>query len=132
MSEPTVPAAHRRSAAQRARARMAAASAAVLLTTGITALALAPSANAATGCQVTYSTTTWSGGFTANISITNLGSPVTSWTLGFTLPAGESVGQGWSATYTQSGQNVTAANLSYNGAPVQVEPLRVNALGSPG
>ena len=108
--------ARRGGAAAHARRRVAAATAAVLVTTGVTALTLAQSASAASGCQVSYTTNSWSGGFTASISITNLGSPLTTWTLGFTLPGNEAVSQGWSATYSQSGQNVTAANVSYNGA----------------
>ncbi|MBS2965447.1 cellulose binding domain-containing protein [Actinocrinis puniceicyclus] len=88
----------------------------VLATTGVAALTLAQSASAASGCQVSYTSSPWPGGFSANISITNLGSPLSSWTLGFTLPGTEAVGQGWSATYSQSGQNVTATNVSYNGS----------------
>ncbi|GAA4258271.1 cellulase family glycosylhydrolase [Dactylosporangium darangshiense] len=82
-------------------------------------LILAPmvSASASAGCRVTYTTNQWPGGFTANIGITNLGDPVTSWTLGWTFgDAGQKVGQGWSATYTQSGASVTARSMDYNGA----------------
>ena len=78
-----------------------AAAAGIVVTAGVAAVGLATSASAASGCQVAYTTNTWSGGFTANIAITNLGSPVTDWTLGFTLPGGETVGQGWSATFSQ-------------------------------
>ncbi|WP_213454641.1 cellulase family glycosylhydrolase [Rhizomonospora bruguierae] len=88
------------------------------------ALALAataglPSMNAmaATGCAVTYTTNSWQGGFTANISIRNLGDAVSNWTLGFRFPdAGQKVTQGWSATWQQSGTSVTAQNMSYNGS----------------
>jgi Cellulose binding domain/Glycosyl hydrolase family 12 len=99
-----------------ARKRLAAASAALLITAGVTTLVLAQPAAAASGCQVSYTANSWSGGFTASISVTNLGSPVTNWTLAFTLPGNEAVSQGWSASYSQSGQNVTAANASYNGS----------------
>jgi Cellulose binding domain/Glycosyl hydrolase family 12 len=105
--------------AARARKRLAtgaAAAAAVLIATGTAALTLAQPAAAASGCLVSYTASSWPGGFTASISITNLGSPITSWTLAFTLPGDEAVSQGWSATYSQSGQNVTAANVSYNGS----------------
>ena len=120
MSSPTENAERRRWRRARARARLraaAGATAAVLAVAGVTTLTLAPSAHAASGCQVAYTlSSSWPGGFTAGISITNLGSPLTSWTLGFTLPGNEVVGQGWSATYGQSGQKVTAANVSYNGS----------------
>jgi hypothetical protein len=106
-----------RAAPGRTRARLAAAAAAVLTTSGVAALTLVQPAQAASGCQVSYTLSgSWPGGFTANISVTNLGSPLTAWTLGFTLPGNEAVSQGWSATYSQSGQNVTATNASYNGS----------------
>ncbi|MCW3844154.1 cellulase family glycosylhydrolase [Micromonospora yasonensis] len=74
-------------------------------------------AMAATGCAVTYTTSSWQGGFTATVTIQNLGDPVTNWTLGFTFPnSGQRVTQGWSATWQQSGSAVTARSLDYNGA----------------
>ena len=77
----------------------------------------AGSATAAAGCSVTYTTSTWTGGFSSNITIKNLGDAVSGWTLAFTLPsAGQKVGQGWSATFKQTGTAVTAENLSYNGS----------------
>lgn len=72
---------------------------------------------AAGACTVGYVTSDWSTGFTATITITNTGtSTLTGWTLGFSFPStGQQVGQGWSATYRQTGTAVTATNLSYNG-----------------
>lgn len=75
------------------------------------------SASAAAGCSVTYTTNSWPGGFTANITIKNLGDQINGWTLGFSFPdAGQRVGYGWSATYNQNGNAVTARNLDYNGS----------------
>ncbi|HXR70878.1 cellulose binding domain-containing protein [Actinocrinis sp.] len=105
-----------RGTAPHARKRIAAATAAVLVTTGVAAVTLAQSASAASGCQVSYTANSWPGGFTASISITNLGSALTNWTLAFALPGNEAVSQGWSAGFSQSGQNVTATNVSYNGS----------------
>ncbi|MGC4807169.1 glycoside hydrolase family 6 protein [Micromonospora sp. DT233] len=83
----------------------------VLVTIPVTA------AQAATQCSVNYTTNDWAGGFTASVTIRNLGDALTSWNLGFTFPnSSQRVQQGWSAKWTQSGQNVTAANESYNGA----------------
>lgn len=115
MSDLTEDPARRRGVATRARKRLALTAATILAASGVAGLAFAQPAAAATGCQVSYTSSSWPGGFTANISITNLGSPVTSWTLGFTLPGNEAVSQGWSASFSQSGQDVTAANVSYNG-----------------
>jgi O-glycosyl hydrolase len=68
-------------------------------------------------CKVSYAVSSqWSGGFSANVTIANTGSAaINGWTLKFTFPAsGQSVTQGWSATWSQSGQDVTATNLSWN------------------
>ncbi|MBS2963703.1 cellulose binding domain-containing protein [Actinocrinis puniceicyclus] len=116
MSGPTGRPVRRFGAAPPARRRMAAAIASVLVTSGLATLTLTTAASAASGCQVSYTANSWSGGFTANISVTNLASPLTGWTLGFTLPGTEAVGQGWSASYSQAGQNVTATNVPYNGS----------------
>ncbi|MGN9809845.1 glycoside hydrolase family 9 protein [Micromonospora sp. BQ11] len=73
---------------------------------------------AAGACRVTYATSDWSTGFTATITITNTGTAtVDGWTLAFAFPlSSQRVGQGWSATYAQTGTAVTATNLSYNGS----------------
>lgn len=70
-------------------------------------------------CQVTYTITTqWPGGFGGSVVIQNTsGSAWSSWNLAFTFPAsGQVVTQGWNGTWTQSGQNVTVANMSWNGS----------------
>jgi endoglucanase len=69
-----------------------------------------------TGCRVAYSTTDWSTGFTATVTITNGPVALSGWSLTFPYAAGQRVAQAWSAVVTQSGPQVTATNLSYNGA----------------
>ncbi len=83
-----------------------------------TALAVAMPANAAAaGCSVNYAVSSqWPGGFGANVTITNLGDPLTSWTLTWSFGAGQTVTQSWNTTLTQSGTAITARNVSYNGA----------------
>jgi hypothetical protein len=77
----------------------------------------ATAAHAATGCQVTYAISSqWQGGFGANVTITNLGDPLTNWTLTWSFGAGQTVTQAWNTTLTQSGAAVTAKNAGYNGA----------------
>jgi endoglucanase len=84
---------------------------------GAAALAGATPASAATGCSVAYSVTSqWNVGFGVTVTITNLGSPLTSWTLGYSYAGNQQVTQGWNGTWTQTGQNVTVANASYNGS----------------
>ncbi len=98
-------------------ALLAAGAAALLATAGIAVMTSTASA-ASTGCSVDYNVQSqWPGGFSTAVTVTNLGSPVTAWTLAWDFPAaGQTVGQGWSANWTQSGQHVTATNLSWNGS----------------
>ncbi|GAB1819478.1 cellulase family glycosylhydrolase [Herbidospora sp. RD11066] len=77
-------------------------------------VAVTPPAQAAVACSVTYAKT-WDngGGFGANVTLRNLGDAVSPWTLRFTWPGNQQVGQGWNGTWTQSGQNVTVTAPSY-------------------
>jgi hypothetical protein len=79
-------------------------------------IAVFQNAYAAAGCRVAYAVTNqWSGGFGASVTVTNLGDPLSGWNLTFAFPAaGQSVTQGWNATWTQSGSTVTAASVSWN------------------
>ncbi|NUO57807.1 MAG: cellulose-binding protein [Hamadaea sp.] len=90
--------------------------AAALLTSTAVAVAL-PAGAAVSGCSVAYAVSSqWPGGFGANVTVTNLGDPVTSWTLTWSYSAGQTVTQYWNTTLTQSGAAVTAKNVSYNGS----------------
>jgi endoglucanase len=112
----------RRTRATRLRAASATVAVATLILGAGTAAVLAGPASAATpaatsGCQVTYSVTTqWNVGFGTNVEITNLGSPVSSWTLAWTFGGNQQVTQLWNGNYTQTGENVSVTNESYNGS----------------
>ncbi|WP_344495162.1 extracellular catalytic domain type 1 short-chain-length polyhydroxyalkanoate depolymerase [Nonomuraea monospora] len=68
-------------------------------------------------CQVTYQMNTWNTGFTAAVTIANTSTTaLSSWSLAFTLPAGQSVTSAWNASISPSSGQVTARNVSYNGA----------------
>lgn len=96
------------------RRRVAIVAAAALAIGGVTLPAGA--AQAAPACDVVYATNDWNTGFTANVTIKNLGDPVSNWTLKWTFPnSGQRVTQGWSARFSQTGSEVTATNESYNG-----------------
>ncbi len=71
----------------------------------------------ATGpCKVTVTISAWNTGLTASVNITNTGSsPVNGWQLSFTLPTGQTVTNGWGATYAPASGAVTATNASYDG-----------------
>ncbi|WP_030487818.1 non-reducing end alpha-L-arabinofuranosidase family hydrolase, partial [Micromonospora chokoriensis] len=82
-----------------------------------TVVAALPAGAAAEGCSVNYAVSSqWQGGFGANVSITNLGDPLSSWTLTWSYGAGQTVTQAWNTSLTQSGSAVTAKNVSYNGS----------------
>ncbi|HWS35556.1 MAG TPA: family 43 glycosylhydrolase [Actinoplanes sp.] len=77
----------------------------------------ATGAQAAAGCRVTYTVTNqWEGGFGANVTIDNLGDPLTGWRLGWSFSAGQTVTQLWNGTVTQSGTQVTVTNAAFNGS----------------
>ena len=68
-------------------------------------------------CKVNATTNAWSTGLTASLTITNTGTTaINGWQLGFTLPAGQTITNGWGATYTPASGAVTATNAAYNAA----------------
>jgi hypothetical protein len=104
---------------QRLRRYIASTAALVLGAAGLGAAALAGAApaSAAAGCSVTYSVSSqWNTGFSAAITITNLGTPLTSWSLGYSYAGNQQLSQGWSGTWSQSGPNVTVTSASWNGS----------------
>jgi len=80
------------------RRRVAAMAAGLVALAGVAVIPVLP-AFAAAGGNVTYTASAWTespgvGGFTANITITNVGDPLTAWSLKFTLPSGQTFSQG--------------------------------------
>ena len=82
----------------------------------VTGVGVAQTAQAQTaGCRVNYSVgSQWSGGFTGNVAVTNLGAALNGWRITWTFTAGQQVSQAWNAAVTQSGSQVTATNVSWN------------------
>ncbi|MFI6505983.1 cellulose binding domain-containing protein [Streptosporangium sp. NPDC050855] len=59
----------------------------------------------------------WANGYVGAIDITNNGAPVNGWTLTFGWPrTWQSLGSGWGAVWTQTGQNVKVVNEPGNGS----------------
>src|SRR5215510_10235087 len=94
---------------------------AVATVAGAVAVVVVPNvAQAAVGCSVAYqNVNAWqssptSGGFNATLAITNLGDPISHWTLTFTPPGGQAVTSGWNATFT-IGSTVSATDAGWNG-----------------
>ena len=83
----------------------------------ISLTAAARPATAETGFTCTYTvTTSWAGGFTANVDITNNGPAINGWTLQWTFLTPTSLGSVWSAVITEQGNRATATNMSWNSA----------------
>ncbi|MEN3540680.1 non-reducing end alpha-L-arabinofuranosidase family hydrolase [Microbispora sp. ZYX-F-249] len=88
-----------------------------VLLAGAGALMATQPAQAAVACRVDYTiSSSWPGGFNANVTINNLGDAVNGWRLTWSFGSGEQISQIWNATHTQSGSSVTATNVSYNGS----------------
>ncbi|GCE50130.1 mannan endo-1,4-beta-mannosidase [Thermosporothrix hazakensis] len=83
-------------------------------------------------CSVRYTIESqWPDGFTGKIKITNNGSStINGWTLAFSFAAGQKVQQGWSATWSQSGANVTVTNASWNGTIAPSGSVEIGFNGS--
>jgi pectate lyase len=95
-------------------ALLSAATAAVTLAAA--GIVTAVTAHAATACSVTYSVTNqWPGGFTASVTINNIGDPLNGWTLAWTFTAGQTVSAGWNANVPTGTSTVNATNASWNG-----------------
>lgn len=66
-------------------------------------------------CRVTATTNAWNTGLTGSVTITNTGTTtIDGWRLGLTLPAGQTITNGWGATYAPASGVVTATNVSYD------------------
>jgi cellulose 1,4-beta-cellobiosidase len=108
------------------RRGLAAASAALLLASGTVALAQAQ-ASAAAGCKVDYTTNDWGTGFTASVTVTNLGDAISGgWTLEWDFTGDQQVTSSWNGTFAQSGKHVTVTN------PGWATTLATNASVNPG
>jgi hypothetical protein len=70
-------------------------------------------------CTLTSSVTnSWPGGYQLQLTVANTGTaPIGGWTAGFMFgDTAESIASSWSATVTQTGNQVSAVNASYNGS----------------
>ncbi|MEO3790721.1 cellulose binding domain-containing protein [Nonomuraea sp. B10E15] len=81
------------------------------------AVGLQSPASAAVACEVDYAVAAqWSGGFTGNVTIRNVGEAVNGWHLDWSFTAGQRITQAWNATATQNGSAVRAEDAGYNAA----------------
>ena len=68
-------------------------------------------------CHVTYTlNSSWPGGWTAQVVIANTGTTtINGWSLTFTFPGDEKITQNFNGGFSQTGENATLTNASYNG-----------------
>ncbi|MGY3518453.1 glycoside hydrolase family 6 protein [Micromonospora sp. PTRAS2] len=69
------------------------------------------------GCTVTFTPNAWTGGFTAELRITNGGGALNAWSLSFGFPAsaGVRLSSGWNGEWSQSGDTLLVRNVAWNG-----------------
>ncbi|MFI2754140.1 glycoside hydrolase family 6 protein [Cellulomonas sp. P22] len=97
---------------------IAVAVAGVLVVAGSVALVSEAAQGSATRCRVDYTVTNqWARGFSADVSVTNLGDPVTSWTVGWTWPSGQRITSVANGTATTTDTAVRVAS-QHRDAPV--------------
>lgn len=65
-------------------------------------------------CGVTYTANSWTGGFTADVRVTNNGAAVNGWTLTFTVGSTVRISNGWNGVWSQSGTQITVGNAVWN------------------
>ncbi|GAB6936796.1 glycoside hydrolase family 6 protein [Isoptericola variabilis] len=105
----------------RSTARVAALTAAALvggagLTAGAVTLATSAS-GATTACEVDYVvTSSWAGGFQADVTLTNLGDARTGWEVSWQQADGDRVAQVWNGRLTQDGAQVRVTDVGWNGS----------------
>ncbi len=100
------------------RRRIALVVAGVLAAAGLSTVSASP-AFAAVSCQVDYTLrTAWSTGFTADLTLRNLGDALNGWTLTFDFPGNQQISSPpWNAgTWSQTGTRVSMSNASWNGS----------------
>jgi hypothetical protein len=84
------------------------------------------------GCSAAYSVVnSWSGGFQAQVTVSNTGSsPLSGWQLGWAFPGDEKINSLWNGSYTQSGQDVSVTPASYNGTIAPGSSVTVGFTGT--
>src|SRR5262245_13622469 len=87
----------------------------ISITSGVGELKKAQGQSSST-CNITYQENTfWNVGFQGQVTIMNSGPAINGWTVTFTFPdATQTIYDLWNGVLTQTGQNVTVTNASYN------------------
>lgn len=91
---------------------------ATLVALGATGMLAAQTSTAQTpSCTASYAiTSSWNGGFNWVVTVDAGSAPIAGWTVTWAYADGQTVSNPYNAVVTQSGSNVTATNVSYNGS----------------
>jgi O-glycosyl hydrolase len=83
-------------------------------------------------CHIAYTINSqWPGGFTAQVVIGDTGSTaISSWTLSFTFPGDQKITSNFNGGFSQTGENATLTNASYNGSIAAGHSVTVGFQGS--
>jgi len=93
---------------------------AATFTTPATSTGPAPGA-----CAVRWSSSDWGSGGTVTLRLTNTGTtPLDGWTLAFILPSGQTVTNGWSATFAPTSTDAPGARVPFHAADRTVTSAR--------
>ena len=86
----------------------------------------------ALSCSAAYSlVNSWSGGFQAQLTLTNTGgAAISPWTLTWTFPGDQQITDLWNAAYTQSGEQVTVTAESYDASIAPAASVTVGFTGT--
>src|ERR1700722_11752438 len=103
---------------RRLRNAFIAASAVAVGVLGLVAVGTQPAGAQTGSCSAAYSVTSdWGSGFTAAITVTDSGSSaITGWALTYTYTGNQTLTDGWSGNWSQSGETITVTNASWNGS----------------
>ncbi len=77
-----------------------------------------PTTSSSDTCSAAWSViNSWSGGYQAQITVTNTGTAATAgWATSFIFPGTQTIASSWNAVATQTGAQVTAVNAAWDGA----------------
>jgi chitin-binding protein len=80
--------------------------------------ASSPGGGTGAGCTASFKvTSSWSGGFQADVTVANSGSStISGWKAAWTLASGQDITQVWNGTITKSGSSVSVTNVNWNGS----------------
>ena len=87
----------------------------------------AGTAYAAVQCSVDYTKNDWGAGFTASITLHNLGDQIDGWTLTYSYSGNQTLSQGWSGIWSQAGKTVTVKDAGWNGTLATGASIQIGA-----